>query len=1300
MCEWAAAMSEYHKQSKIVKPKLRLLEIKQTELKEAETDLAAAESELQQVRALQEALNKKFNAQQAELDGLQARAAKTKKKADQAKKLINSLEDNKVRWIQNRDEFKSLKLRLTGDVAKACAFVSYCGPFNSEFRSKLLDEYFHTDIITKAIPVSENLELTQFLVDPATVGTWNLQGLPSDDLSIQNGIMVTRSSRYPLMIDPQGQAINWIKSKEPELETQNCIYTLSHPSLRDALKFPLQEGFPVLIESIEHEVDPMMDPILEKQITIKGRSKLIKLGDTEMDFDDKFRLYMTSRLANPHFSPELAAKATIIDFTVTQGGLEQQLLGRLISMEKKSLEDQLTQLQEEVTANTQTLQNYEVQLLDRLANAQGSLLDDVELIDVLATIKLKSKEVNEKLVEAAEKKIEINQKREEFRPVASQGSVLYFCIVEMTLVNWMYNTSLTQFLSLFDYSILRSPKAQLTKERVDNIKDCLTNRVYRYINRGLFERDKVTFKLMMATKVLIKEGKLTVGDVNLLLKAGSGIDDRNKAPFGWLTDQKAWLNLRALSKHKFGNDHTYFFKELPDRMNRNDSDWQAWYEEAEPEKAPIPDYEEKIAADQNIGHFIRLCLVRSMREDRALLASNQFIKGVLGDEFVAPVTDQISEIFEESRPSIPVLYLLSAGADPTGNIDEFAKKKKQFPTGKVSMGEEQEKPAKQMIEQGFAAGKWVVLNNCHLSLEFMAEMEELLNPKDKVLHEDFRLWITCQSHPEFPLGLLQMAIKVTTEPPKGLQAGLSRTFNTMINQDFLEKVEPYEKWRSLVFSVCFLHSIVQERRKFGPLGFCIPYEFNNADLEASLLYIDKHLTQSAAMNIQYSWKAMRYMVTEVQYGGRITDDLDREMFITYGDLWLQEGIFTPSYQFNASVTEFNYQIPDAIEHARYMEYIQKMPGNDTPSIFGLHPNADRTFRQKESLEMIGTLLDTQPKEASGGGGKSREEEVKEKLEKELLPQLPQSFIWLEVQERLKVLRGPKGLGESGKYDIIPLNIFLSQEIQRFQMILDIVRTTMVNMIDAIDGSIIMTPDIVDSINAIYDFRVPNKWMFDPTGAEISWLTPSLAGWIKGLLDRHFQLNNWVSKERPPSFWLTGFFNPQGFLTAVKQEVTRQKKGWSLDEVEQSNDVTNNVIYGDDGKIEGKTINPPTSEGVFVHGLFLEGAGWDKQDKKLVESKPRELFVQFPIIHVSAISPNSEKDKPNSLNTRQRQDPAALAKTQFSCPVYKYPKRNDKYLVFRCNLKAEAAGAPPNPTKGLTAPMKWRLCNVALLCCRD
>jgi len=282
------------------------------------------------------------------------------------------------------------------------------------------------------------------------------------------------------------------------------------------------------------------------------------------------------------------------------------------------------------------LSEYDEGLLERLATSDGNLLDDEKLIDVLAEIKLKSKEVAEKLIEAREKTIEIGDKRESFRPVAARGAVLYFCIVEMTLVDWMYNTSLQQFLDLFDYGIDKSTKTQLVKDRVANIIGCMTYKVYRYMNRGLFERDKVTFKLQMCLKILIKASMLNQGDVNMLLKSGSGIDDRNKK-FNWM-DQKMWLNIVALSKHKFNNEPAGFFKDIVEKINRNEKEWKKFLDENSPENEKVPDYDDKLNAEQ-IGHFLHLCLIRSVREDRAVLGSQGFIKKTLGEEFMAPVTD-------------------------------------------------------------------------------------------------------------------------------------------------------------------------------------------------------------------------------------------------------------------------------------------------------------------------------------------------------------------------------------------------------------------------------------------------------------------------------------------------------------------------------------------------------------------------------------------------------------------------------------------------------------------------------------
>ena len=118
-------------------------------------------------------------------------------------------------------------------------------------------------------------------------------------------------------------------------------------------------GKPLLIENVEEEIDPLLDPILDKAFVKKGKNFTITLSDKEIDYSENFKLFITPRLANPHFTPELSAKVTVIDFTVTLLGLEDQLLGRVVAQEKPELQEQRKKLLEEVNSYQKRIKELE-----------------------------------------------------------------------------------------------------------------------------------------------------------------------------------------------------------------------------------------------------------------------------------------------------------------------------------------------------------------------------------------------------------------------------------------------------------------------------------------------------------------------------------------------------------------------------------------------------------------------------------------------------------------------------------------------------------------------------------------------------------------------------------------------------------------------------------------------------------------------------------------------------------------------------------------------------------------------------
>jgi hypothetical protein len=248
-----------------------------------------------------------------------------------------------------------------------------------------------------------------------------------------------------------------------------------------------------------------------------------------------------------------------------------------------------------------------------------------------------------------------------------------------------------------------------------------------------------------------------------------------------------------------------------------------------------------------------------------------------------------------------------AGADPTKAIEELAKRRKIRCLG-VSMGQGQEVVARRHVAAAAAEGHWVLLQNTHLGLRYLSEVEQFLSTAEG-LHEGFRLWITAEPHPAFPIGLLHAGVKVTNEAPVGLRAGLRASYQ-WLTQDALEAVNRAE-WRPLLFALCFLHSVVQERRKFGPIGWNVPYEFSPGDLSACIQFLQNHVQDLAARKApQPDWPTVRFMISTVQYGGRITDDYDRALMDAFAERFFHEGVVRKGHElFRDERTGASYAVP-------------------------------------------------------------------------------------------------------------------------------------------------------------------------------------------------------------------------------------------------------------------------------------------------------------------------------------------------------------------------------------------------------
>jgi len=1216
LCRWVISIDQYIRVRKEIEPLERKCAEAQASLDEATSKLASKVQELSTLEKSYNELQQKLQKSLEEQEILKGKINRTQIRLENASKLTTALNDEHSRWSQSLEVLTSLAANIVGDTFLIALSLSYIGPFPPLYRINLLED-LRKIVKSVEIPFTLTFNLEAAAGDPMQIRDWRIAGLPSDSLSTENGVLVTQSSRWPLLIDPQEQGFRWFCKINEDNGLQ--IIRPGEPKIAITIENAIKMGTPVIVEGIGETIDPSLKSVLNPQIR-KGPSGNLKImiDGREIDYDPNFKLILVTKHWNPVFLPDVFIQLSVINFAVTPEGLVEQLLTDVVKLEKPEVEAARAKLVVEIAQNKKLLDQQMKKILNLLFKSEGNILDNEELIIALQSAKSTAKQVSTRLEECEVTEKQNAELCEIYRGVAQRGSILFFTLPNLSSVDPMYQYSLEFFKNLFINCILVPHNTESTEKRLSDLVDLITYRTYCSVSRGLFSRHQIFYSFLLVSSILRGENRIDSDEWDLFVRGPTSLPDEDS-----VTPPHGSINILTWRKIVSMSNSYKPFEGLSDDISSSFRDYENFFVSERsldlPKKYGI------------LSSFQRLLLISITAPRKTLLAITEFIVKIYGSKFASPPDLSIPSAYVDTKPSIPLVFVLSQGADPLPALRNFSEKNesKLMP---LSLGQGQGPIAVELIKNAKITGAWVFLQNCHLYASWLPTLSDILREirnKPKDVHQNFRLFLSSMPTPEFPFSVLQESVKVTSEPPRGLALNISRLITNVISPYSFDSSASSQRF---VLALAYFASLIQERKKFGPLGWNIIYEWSDSDFRISTL-----MMRSLMNGNDIQWKALVQLVGQIAFGGRVTDEWDRRCLLSHLTNIISPNLLSNDFSFDNHKL---FKLPSQPGYQATLQHILTYPQDDPPDVFGLHLNAQMSAQTQQSSEFLSALQDVQPRVKGGASGNKTDNTVVTIAEK-ILNEVPGLLVYNEPSIETS------------------LHVVLRQEIIRYNKLLTIVKDSLTNMLNAVKGLVVMNDTLSEMYSSFTVGRVPEYWKSNSYPS----MKP-LVSWIADLVKRVDFIKTWATKGEPIVFWIGGFFFPQSFMTGVLQSYSRKHKV-PVNSLRFKTVIVQQPAY---------TIKAQPEDGVFISGLFFDGADWDKEQMILTDPQVGTSYSPAPVIQLVP-QPNYE-----------------MPENDFVCPIY------------RTQIRAgvlSSTGLSTNFVVGVHLPVKenptfWILRGAALL----
>ncbi|XP_011314571.1 dynein heavy chain, cytoplasmic isoform X1 [Fopius arisanus] len=1183
MVKWATAQVEYADMLKRVEP---LREELYSLERQAETNKEKGE-EVKHLIAQLELSIASYKEEYAQLIS-QAQAIKTdlenvQGKVDRSIALIKSLVIERERWEATSETFRSQMSTIIGDVLLSSAFLAYAGYFDQHYRQNLFTTWCQ-HLHHANLQFRPDIARTEYLSNPDERLRWQANALPTDDLCTENAIMLKRFNRYPLIIDPSGQATEFIMNefKDRKITKTSFLDDSFRKNLESALRF----GNPLLVQDVEN-YDPILNPVLNRELRRTGGRVLITLGDQDIDLSPSFVIFLSTRDPTVEFPPDICSRVTFVNFTVTRSSLQSQCLNQVLKAERPDIDEKRSDLLKLQGEFHLRLRQLEKSLLQALNDAKGKILDDDSVITTLETLKQEAADISKKVEETDKVIAEIETVSQQYMPLSQACSNMYFTMDSLNQIHFLYQYSLKMFLDIFTSVLSQNPKLSGISDytqRLSLITSDLFSVCYERVARGMLHADRLTFALLLCRIHLkgISTESSYDQEFTFFLRGKEGVLNVRGPMIQCLSSEQQEAMLRLSLRLPA-------FKKLAQNI-QEDQDFPTWLQSSNPE-TQVPKLWEEEKSLTPIGTAVhQLLIIQAFRPDRVIAAAALFISAALGEKFMAAAEvelDFASVVENQLKAAVPALLCSVPGFDASGRVDDLAAESgKQIVSIAIGSAEGFNQ-ADRAINMAVKAGRWVMLKNVHLAPQWLVQLEKKLHSLQP--HAGFRLFLTMEINPKVPVNLLRAGRIFVFEPPPGIRANLLRTFSTVPASRMMKP--PNERAR-LYFLLAWFHAIVQERLRYSPLGWAKYYEFNESDLRVACDTLDTWIEATAMgrTNLppeKVPWDALVTLLSQCIYGGKIDNDFDQRLLASFLRKLFTPRSFESDFALVANVdggsqgNQRHITMPDGTRRDHFLKWIESLSDRQTPSWLGLPNNAEKVLLTTRGTDLVSKLLKMQQLEDEDELAYSHDESLDAPREAEgdgrpswMRVLHNSASTWLQLLP--KNLQTLKRTVENIKD---PLYRYFEREVNSGAKLLQDVIHDLEDVVLICQGEKKQTNYHRTMLSELVKGILPAGWRryTVPRGCTvIQWIT-DFSHRVSQLQEVSRLVSQGGAKEiKSFPVWLGGLLNPEAYITATRQCIA-QANSWSLEELQLV------VTIGDGDNIA-------TDDCSFaVTGLKLQGA---------------------------------------------------------------------------------------------------------------